>query len=97
MAIPARPWRPFPRGALALGRIRHSSPLPLPPRRGWRCADPGASHPSAAAAAGGDPVTFRASPSSTAGAGGRNGGGVPVYGGIVYCQHAILECGFIDQ
>lgn len=24
-------------------------------------------------------------------------GGVPVYGGIVYCQHAILEYGFIDQ
>lgn len=24
-------------------------------------------------------------------------GGVPVYGGTVYCQHAILEYGFIDQ
>lgn len=51
---------PSPRGVLALGMIRHSPPLP--PRRGWRCADPGASPSSAAAAASGDPVTSRASP-----------------------------------
>ena len=55
---PEGPGRPFFRGVLALGMIRHSAPLPLPPRRGWRCADPGASHPSAAAAAGGDPGAF---------------------------------------
>nr|DAJ00576.1 MAG TPA: hypothetical protein [Caudoviricetes sp.] len=51
-----------------------TAPIPLPPRRGWRCADTGASHPSAAAAASGDPVTSMASPSATAGgAGGWSG------------------------
>lgn len=76
VVIWARPWRPIPRGVLALGMIRHSAP-PFPFRHGgggWRCADPGASHPSAAAAASGDPVTSRASLSATAGgAGGWSG------------------------
>lgn len=60
---PARPGRPFPPRRAGAGMIRHSAPPPppLPPRRG-RCADPGASHPSAAAATSGDPVTSRASP-----------------------------------
>ena len=77
---PARPWRHIPPRLALVVVIRRVQGVP----------------PSASAAAGGDPVTSRASPSSTAGAGGRKGGGVPVYGGIVYCQHAILECGFID-
>lgn len=78
---PARPWRHIPPRLALVVVIRRVQGVP----------------PSASAAAGGDPVTSRASPSSTAGAGGRKGGGVPVYSGIVYCQHAILECGFIDQ
>ena len=54
--------------------IRHSAPPPLPPRRGWRCADPGASHPSVAAAASGDPGASVVSPSATVGgAGGWSG------------------------
>lgn len=65
---PARPGRPIPPRRAGAGEdpAQRPPPFPFPRGGGWRCADPGASHPSAAAAAGGDPVTSRASPSAMA-------------------------------
>lgn len=56
---PARPWRHIPPRLALVVVIRRVQGVP----------------PSASAAAGGDPVTSRASPSSTAGAGGAEGRG----------------------
>ena len=101
-----------PRRAGAWDDPAQRPPLPFRHGGGWRCADPGASHPSAAAAASGDPVTSRASIPPrravlvvvirhahgvpSATAAGA-GGGVPAYGGTAYCQRSILERSFIDQ
>ena len=54
-------------------------------------------HSLAGAGAGGWSRRVQSVPSAAA-AGARNGGGgVPVYGGIAYCQRIILERGFVDQ